>query len=378
MPHTRNRRLRRTARRKAPYAFPESDMNFTSGAVQPPSKNISQQTIFRPSDPYAGESRVMDAISARPAMPQSPFMQTVVETPPPMRRPGAFTGVPGVPMLPTASTPAPYSGGFVQTEKGGLPLYETMYGQGTFGERTPAERLALGRPNVGEYTGPSMTDPLEAIRLWATGQRGERARLPRRRGEGAAEDRGELDENLGPMIDNLRLAYGAEGSSGYQPDRVDAIYARIARKGGPSREQIEPILQQSWPALFGARGISVAQGAGARPSPFLQTIGGAGYPGPAAPPNPYAAYGGLNPNVDIRNAAQLFGGAVAGNPFITPEELARMQAGYAPLEQGINPAFYRYTSPVIQQAMAGLRQSVGYRPEDAQFAAQQWTPASLF
>ena len=54
-----------------------------------------------------------------------------------------------------------------------------------------------------------------------------------------------------------------------------------------------------------------------------------------------------------------------------------MRAGYAPLEQGINPAFYRYTSPVIQQALMGLRQSVGYRPEDAQFIAQQFTPGGL-
>ena len=34
--------------------------------------------------------------------------------------------------------------------------------------------------------------------------------------------------------------------------------------------------------------------------------------------------------------------------------------------------------PVIQQALAGLRQSVGYRPEDAQFIARQFTPGSLF
>ena len=135
-----------------------------------------------------------------------------------------------------------------------------------------------------------------------------------------------------------------------------------------------------------------------RQSPFLQTVGGAemqpqmtpamqpfgppppvmGQPTMQPPGDPYAAYGGMNPNMDIRNAAQLFGGAVAGNPFIDPEELARMQAGYAPLEQGINPAFYRYTSPVIQQALAGLRQSVGYRPEDAQFITRQFTPGSLF
>mgnify|MGYP001573963092 FL=1 len=87
---------------------------------------------------------------------------------------------------------------------------------------------------------------------------------------------------------------------------------------------------------------------------------------------------GTNPDQAIRNAAQLFAGSVAGNPFIDPNELARLRAGYAPLEQGINPAFYRYTSPVIQQALAGLRQSVGYRPEDAAFIAQQFTPGGLY
>ena len=94
--------------------------------------------------------------------------------------------------------------------------------------------------------------------------------------------------------------------------------------------------------------------------------------GAAAPPGT-----GFNPDTAIRNAAQLFAGSVAGNPFIDPNELARMRAGYAPLEQGINPAFYRYTSPVIQQALMGLRQSVGYRPEDAAFIAQQFTPGGL-
>ena len=103
-----------------------------------------------------------------------------------------------------------------------------------------------------------------------------------------------------------------------------------------------------------------------------------GYAGGPRPPDPYAAYGGANPDMAIRNAAQLFSGSVAGNPFITPEELARMRAGYAPLEQGINPAFYRYTSPVIQQALAGLRQSVSYRPEDAEFIARQFTPGGLY
>ena len=85
-----------------------------------------------------------------------------------------------------------------------------------------------------------------------------------------------------------------------------------------------------------------------------------------------------NPNRWVANAARLLGPALAGNPFITPEGLARLRRGYAPLENEIMPAFYRYTSPVIQNALMGLRQSVGYRPEEQQFTASQFQPRSLY
>ena len=196
-------------------------MNFTSGKVQRPSKNIGQQTVFRPADPYAGESQVMDAINNQ--------RLTSFGSPGAMQ-PGAYTN-------------------------------------------------ADAQAWAGQYQRP-MPSP------------------------------------FGPPA---------------QP-------------------------------MMGLMAASMQQ-----------------------PVDPYARFGGLNQNVDIRNAAQLFGQSLTdpitggpGNPFIDPEELARMRAGYVPLEQGINPAFYRYTSPVIQQALAGLRQSVGYRPEDAQFIARQFTPGGLF
>ena len=85
-----------------------------------------------------------------------------------------------------------------------------------------------------------------------------------------------------------------------------------------------------------------------------------------------------NPNQQVANASRLLMQAMSGNPFITPEGLQRMQRGFAPLENEINPAFYRYTSPVIQQALSGLRQSVGYRPEEQQFTAAQMRPRSLY
>ena len=159
------------------------------------------------------------------------------------------------------------------------------------------------------------------------------------------------------------------------------------RTGGAESSVMDAInlrsqMRQAGQSPFGVPYQSAPAFAPATPTPGLAEGGFFGPPVPTAiqppPVNPFATYGGLNPDVDIRNAAQLFAGSVAGNPFITPEELARLQAGYAPLEQGINPAFYRYTSPVIQQALAGLRQSVGYRPEDAAFIARQFTPGSLY
>ena len=85
----------------------------------------------------------------------------------------------------------------------------------------------------------------------------------------------------------------------------------------------------------------------------------------------------LNPNTDIRNTAQGMAGMFAGNPFMSPEGLQQLQRGYVPTDQQVNPAFYRYTSPVIQQMLAGLRTSVGYRPEDQAFTQQQFTPMGL-
>jgi hypothetical protein len=43
----------------------------------------------------------------------------------------------------------------------------------------------------------------------------------------------------------------------------------------------------------------------------------------------------------------------------------------------IQPAFYRYTSPVIQQALSGLYQSAGIRPEEQEFFRNIWRPAGL-
>lgn len=76
-------------------------------------------------------------------------------------------------------------------------------------------------------------------------------------------------------------------------------------------------------------------------------------------------------------AAQLLLPALKGNPFITPEGRSRLEAGQLPDMNMIQPAFWQYTSPVIQQALTGLYQSGAVRPEEQQFTQQQWTPMGL-
>ena len=82
-------------------------------------------------------------------------------------------------------------------------------------------------------------------------------------------------------------------------------------------------------------------------------------------------------NAPLANASRLQAMAMRGNPFITREGLLQMARGFTPNENQIDPAFYRYTSPVIQQSLQGLRTSTGYRPEDQQFTQQQFTPMGL-
>ena len=82
-------------------------------------------------------------------------------------------------------------------------------------------------------------------------------------------------------------------------------------------------------------------------------------------------------NAPLANAARLQAQAMRGNPFISREGLLQMARGFTPNENQIDPAYYQYTSPVIQQALQGLRTSAGYRPEDQMFTQQQFTPMGL-
>jgi len=85
----------------------------------------------------------------------------------------------------------------------------------------------------------------------------------------------------------------------------------------------------------------------------------------------------MNTNPYITGAARQLVGALGTNPGITPEAKLQMARGYAPALNQINPMFWQYTSPVIQQALQGLYQSTGVRPEEQSFFREIWTPMGL-
>lgn len=79
----------------------------------------------------------------------------------------------------------------------------------------------------------------------------------------------------------------------------------------------------------------------------------------------------------VMDAAQLLGGALAGNPFITGGGLSQLEAGRAPLLSQIDPTLLSATSPTIIEALLGLYSAIGMRPEDVQHTLQQFTPVGL-
>ena len=71
-------------------------------------------------------------------------------------------------------------------------------------------------------------------------------------------------------------------------------------------------------------------------------------------------------------AAKLLAPALARNPFLSVEGLARMREGKAPLFNQFDPQFFKRTSPVIQEAMMGLYKALGIREEDLMFTQNEW------
>ncbi|KKN72529.1 hypothetical protein LCGC14_0410330 [marine sediment metagenome] len=107
------------------------------------------------------------------------------------------------------------------------------------------------------------------------------------------------------------------------------------------------------------------------PEPFPGGLGGQPV---SISPSPVTLTPPVIDDSPTAQAARLLSGAVAGNPFISQEGQGRLQGGQAPLLNQITPSFFRQTSPVIQQSLLGLFQSLGLRPEDVSFIMQQFTP----
>lgn len=114
---------------------------------------------------------------------------------------------------------------------------------------------------------------------------------------------------------------------------------------------------------------------------LLDYIRGLGTGGTTAqPPAPTADViggGGVQTTPELAAAARLLGGATATNPFIDPAGRERLQGGLLPELNAINPAFYRYTSPLITQAMQGLFQSGGVPLAHQRFLQEMFRPPGI-
>ncbi len=81
---------------------------------------------------------------------------------------------------------------------------------------------------------------------------------------------------------------------------------------------------------------------------------------------------------DLALAARALQPGVENNPFITPEGKKALARGGVPSFNQINPAFYRYSSPTVVQALQALYPMTQlFGPQDASFFANLFTPRGL-
>lgn len=99
-------------------------------------------------------------------------------------------------------------------------------------------------------------------------------------------------------------------------------------------------------------------------------------PPPGPPPDPGSP---VVPNGDILAAdARAFLAGQANNPFITPEGKAALKEGSVPAFNQVNPAFYRYSSPTVVQALTGLYNQTGlFGPGDIPFFVNLFRPRGI-
>ena len=164
-----------------------------------------------------------------------------------------------------------------------------------------------------------------------------------------------------------------------QPGSMMDIYNRYGQQGatvGPLAAATAPVAAAV--GSFGA-GTSIDDIARSYYAGVPNTIPPVLQPpvGPNVPTPPLPGTPPLQNTGPLADAARLFSGSVAGNPFINAAGQGRLSTGYLPDMNQINPAFWRYTSPVIQQALSGLYQSGGFRPEDLDFARNIARPLGM-
>lgn len=94
------------------------------------------------------------------------------------------------------------------------------------------------------------------------------------------------------------------------------------------------------------------------------------------PPDPRSP---VNPAADILTQdARAFLAGQGNNPFITDEGKAALKAGSVPAFNQVNPAFYRYSSPTVVQALTGLYNQTGlFGPGDIPFFVNLFRPRGL-
>lgn len=81
---------------------------------------------------------------------------------------------------------------------------------------------------------------------------------------------------------------------------------------------------------------------------------------------------------DLALAAKKVFEGTEGNPFITPEGRKALERGGVPAFNQINPAFYRYSSPTLVQALQALYPMTQlFGPQDASFFANLFRPRGL-
>ena len=157
------------------------------------------------------------------------------------------------------------------------------------------------------------------------------------------------------------------GATGYFPTQQKPFVSPVDAGGG--------VLPTDPTGQFtGLSGPEIFAKVGAQAAPSTPGV----KPGGVADTDPTTGLPYATPlSSQLADTARSIARGVAGNPFISAEGKARLARGLLPDMNMIQPGFWQYTQPDIQQALTGLLQSGGTRPEEQQFMQQIWTPGGL-